>query len=233
MSSEPAWSEPELPAPPPPRERHLGLFSAATPSGQVAEAPRRVHWACWSGLQRLRSSAPRWRPRWPPPQIVLRSCDFFVSQRRLAPPGRVRGPRAAQEGSGALGDVLLRSSYSLEASGTRCARRARWTHRRLGAAASTRITLRVAAAGGTRCRRATGSRRRRRRRRRRRGSRPDGEHRARGTGRRGPPMACYSDSVFRASGGPTLAAAASHSSRKRAMALRSAWFGTTSVDSSR
>ena len=119
MSSEPAWSEPELPAPPPPRERHLGLFSAATPSGQVAEAPRRVHWACWSGLQRLRSSAPRWRPRWPPPQIVLRSCDFFVSQRRLAPPGRVRGPRAAQEGSGALGDVLIRSSYSLEASGTR------------------------------------------------------------------------------------------------------------------
>ena len=119
MSSEPAWSEPELPAPPPPRERHLGLFSAATPSGQVAEARHRVNWACWSGLQRLRSSAPRWRPRWPPPQIVLRSCDFFVSQRRLAPPGRVRGPRAAQEGSGALGDVLIRSSYSLEASGTR------------------------------------------------------------------------------------------------------------------
>ena len=46
-------------------------------------------------------------------------------------------------------------------------------------------------------------------------------------------MACYSDSVFRASGGPTLAAAASHSSLNRAMALRSAWFGTTSVYSSR
>ena len=116
VSRELAWSEPEFPAR---RERYLALFSAATPSGQVAEAPRRVHWACWSGLQRLRSSAPRWRPRWPPPQIVLRSCDFFVSQRRLAPPGRVRGPRAAQEGSGALGDVLIRSSYSLEASGTR------------------------------------------------------------------------------------------------------------------
>ena len=51
-------------------------------------------------------------------------CDFFDSQRGLAPPGRVRGPRAAREGSGALGYVLLRSSYSLEASGTRCAWRA-------------------------------------------------------------------------------------------------------------
>ena len=51
-------------------------------------------------------------------------CDFFDSQRGLAPLGRVRGPRAAPEGSGALGDAILRSSYSLEASGTRRARRA-------------------------------------------------------------------------------------------------------------
>ena len=50
-------------------------------------------------------------------------CDFFDSQRAFAPPGRVRGPRAAREGSGALGDAILRNSYSLEASGTVAARR--------------------------------------------------------------------------------------------------------------
>ena len=42
-SRELAWSEPEFPAR---RERYLGLLGAAAPSGQVAEAPRRVHWAC-------------------------------------------------------------------------------------------------------------------------------------------------------------------------------------------
>ena len=105
MSSEPAWSEPGLPAPAPPRERYLALFSAAAPSGQVAEAPRRVHWACWSGLQRLRSSAPRWRPRWPPPQIVLRSAIFLIRKVASRPPagsaararpGRARGPWGRQ-----------------------------------------------------------------------------------------------------------------------------------------
>ena len=37
-------------------------------------------------------------------------CDFFDSQRGLAPPGRVRGAGAAREGSGALGEVILRNS---------------------------------------------------------------------------------------------------------------------------
>ena len=36
-------------------------------------------------------------------------CDFFDSQRGLAPPGRVRGAGAAREGSGALGEAILRS----------------------------------------------------------------------------------------------------------------------------
>ena len=58
----------------------------------------------------------------PPPQIVLRSAIFLIHEETLRPPGRVRAPRAAWEGSGALGDVLLRSSYSLEEPGTRCAR---------------------------------------------------------------------------------------------------------------
>jgi hypothetical protein len=35
-------------------------------------------------------------------------CDFFDSQRGLAPPGRVRGAGAAREGSGALGEAILR-----------------------------------------------------------------------------------------------------------------------------
>ena len=64
------------------------------------------------------------RRRRPPPQIVLRSAIFLIHDKTLRPPGRVRAPRAAWEGSGAWGDVLLRFSYSLEASGTRCARRA-------------------------------------------------------------------------------------------------------------
>ena len=42
---------------------------------------------------------------------ALRSalCDFFDSQRGLAPPGRARGAGAAREGSGALGEAILRS----------------------------------------------------------------------------------------------------------------------------
>jgi len=64
------------------------------------------------------------RRRRPLRTIVLRSAIFLIHEGTLRPPGRVRAPRAAWEGSGALGDVLLRSSYSLEASGTRCARRA-------------------------------------------------------------------------------------------------------------
>ena len=34
-------------------------------------------------------------------------CDFFDSQRGLAPPGRVRGAGAAREGSGALGSQMI------------------------------------------------------------------------------------------------------------------------------
>ena len=93
-SRELAWSEPEFPAR---RERYLGLFGAAAPSGQVAEARHRVNWACWSGLQRLRSSAPRWRRGWHRPDRSA-LCDFFDSQRGLAPPGRVRGAPAPQDG---------------------------------------------------------------------------------------------------------------------------------------
>ena len=37
-------------------------------------------------------------------------CDFFDSQRGLAPPGRVRGAGAAREGSGAFGEAILQSS---------------------------------------------------------------------------------------------------------------------------
>ena len=37
----------------------------------------------------------------------------------LAPPGRVRGVPAPRDGSGALGEAIIQSSYSLEASGTR------------------------------------------------------------------------------------------------------------------
>ena len=36
-------------------------------------------------------------------------CDFFDSQRAFAPPGRVRAPLAAREGSGALGEEILRN----------------------------------------------------------------------------------------------------------------------------
>ena len=47
------------------------------------------------------------RRRRPPPPDRSALCDFFDSQRGLAPPGRVRGPRAAREGSGALGGRVL------------------------------------------------------------------------------------------------------------------------------
>ena len=40
--------------------------------------------------------------------------------RGLAPPGRVRGPRAAREGSGALGRRVLAGSYLLGTPDTRC-----------------------------------------------------------------------------------------------------------------
>ena len=76
MSSEPAWSEPELPAPPPPRERYLGLLGAAAPSGQVAEARSRAFLACRSGPQQPQWSVLRlWRKS---PQIVLRSAIFLI-----------------------------------------------------------------------------------------------------------------------------------------------------------
>ena len=42
--------------------------------------------------------------------VRAESCDFFDSQRGLAPPGRVRGADAAREGSGALGEAILRNS---------------------------------------------------------------------------------------------------------------------------
>ena len=42
--------------------------------------------------------------------VRRRRCDFFDSQRGLAPPGRVRGAGAAREGSRALGEAILRNS---------------------------------------------------------------------------------------------------------------------------
>ena len=93
MSSEPAWSEPELPAPPPPRERYLGLFSAATPSGQVAEARSRAFLACRSGLQQ-----PQWsvlRFWWGSPQIILRSVIFLIKFAK-GPSAPRPGPRRAR-----------------------------------------------------------------------------------------------------------------------------------------
>ena len=90
MSSEPAWSEPELPAPPPPRERYLGLFSAATPSGQVAEARSRAFLACRSGLQQPQWSVLRlWRKSL---QIVLRSAIFLIRKGALRPPAGSAAP---------------------------------------------------------------------------------------------------------------------------------------------
>ena len=93
-------------------------------SAQVAEARRRAPGSvpsprCGPGPPRRAFAASTAAA---PDRSAL--CDFFDSQRGLAPPGRVRGPRAAREGSGALGDAILRNSYTLEASGTRCARRA-------------------------------------------------------------------------------------------------------------
>jgi len=48
-----------------------------------------------------------------------RFCDFFDSQRGLAPPGRVRGAGAAPEGSGALGGRVLAGFYFLGTPDTR------------------------------------------------------------------------------------------------------------------
>ena len=47
-------------------------------------------------------------------------CDFFDSQRGLAPPGRVRGPHAARDGSGALGGRVLAGSHFLGTPDTHC-----------------------------------------------------------------------------------------------------------------
>ncbi len=45
-----------------------------------------------------------------PARREVERCDFFDSQRGLAPPRPVRGAPAAREGSGALGEAILRNS---------------------------------------------------------------------------------------------------------------------------
>ena len=76
-------------------------------SAQVAEARRRAPGSvpsprCGPGPPRRAFAASTAAA---PDRSAL--CDFFDSQRAFAPPGRVRGPRAAREGSGALGGRVL------------------------------------------------------------------------------------------------------------------------------
>ena len=82
-------------------------------SAQVAEARRRAPGSvpsprCGPGPPRRAFAASTAAA---PDRSAL--CDFFDSQRAFAPPGRVRGPRAARKGSGALGGRVLAGSYFL------------------------------------------------------------------------------------------------------------------------
>ena len=74
-------------------------------------------------LERARASGPRAVRRTRRDRVDRSAlCDFFDSQRAFAPPGRVRGPRAARKGSGALGVRVLAGSCFLGTPDTRPSR---------------------------------------------------------------------------------------------------------------